>query len=67
MENRLRIAIVLLMIYGSVLTTFGIFANMIFPIMGWAHDPGFGGAQASMVFTGIGTIVLSYLLTRDWF
>jgi len=69
METRLKIALGLLLVYGFISTILGAFADVLFPLFGWAHNPGFGWTgQGIMLLAGIGTLILVVMMLRDeWF
>ena len=66
MENRLKILTILSVVEGAVWIIVGILADTIFPMMGWAHNPGFSAAQGFMILYGGYKVVLGISMFVDW-
>lgn len=66
-ETRLRLTVVFLTLNGVIFIIAGLFADVLFPALGWAHNPGFAGAQKLMVIYGGANLALAVFLTSDWF
>lgn len=67
MELRLKFGVGALWIQGSVCIILGRFTDELFPMLGWAHNPGFSWlGQGLLIIWGIGNILLGTMILMDW-
>lgn len=67
MEERLKLGIFATVVNGLLFTIAGFAADWLFPIMGWAHNPGFAMGQKVMLVWGLFNIMMAVYLIYDWF
>jgi len=67
MEERLKLLIFITSVNGLLFTVSGLTADWLFPMLGWAHNPGFAWGQKIMLLWGMFNLTIAVYAVYDWF